>query len=423
MHIHEYQAKSLLAAYGVPTPQGGVAVTPAEAVAVAKGLPGPVMVVKAQIHAGGRGKGGGVAICRSLEEVEAAAKVILGMQLVTHQTGPEGKRVSKVWVEQGTDIARELYLAVVLDRGAECLGLIASPDGGMDIEEVAASTPERILHTRLDGRHHLWPFQARELLFGCGLTPAQVTEGLRCLEGLVRLCVEKDATLAEINPLAVDASGKLLALDAKMDFDESALKRHPDIAALDDPEESDPLERKAAQLGVNYVRLNGYVGTMVNGAGLAMATMDAIKQAGAEPANFLDAGGGASVEMVRKGFEVMLSDPHVRGILINIFGGILRCDIVAEGVVQAVRALDLRLPVVVRMEGTNVDAGRVILRESGLNLISAASMAEAARRIAELTRPDLGPDAGPDMRPNAGPDVRLEADPEAGHAKIKEVRP
>lgn len=386
MNIHEYQSKELLRAYGVPVPQGAVADTAEAALAAAKSLPGPVRVVKAQIHAGGRGKGGGVKVCKTLDEVAAAAKAILGMQLITHQTGPEGKKVKKVWVEQGTDIAKELYLAVVLDRGAERLTVMASPDGGMDIEEVAEKHPERIFATRLDGAHHIWPFQARKLLFGCGLTAGQVGEGVTLLANLVRLCVEKDATQVEINPLALSREGKLLALDAKMNFDESALKRHPDIQALEDPDEADPLERKAALLGVNYVRLNGYVGTMVNGAGLAMATMDAIKQAGAEPANFLDAGGGANVEMVKKGFEVMLSDPNVRGILINVFGGILRCDIVAEGVAQAARDMDLRIPLVVRMEGTNVTEGRKILTESGLNITTAASMTEAAKRIAEMTK-------------------------------------
>lgn len=386
MNIHEYQAKELLTAYGVPVPKGGVADTVDEAVAVAGNLPGPVRVVKAQIHAGGRGKGGGVKVCKTMDEVRAAAKAILGMRLVTPQTGPEGKKVKKVWVEQGTDIERELYLAIVLDRGAERLTVMASPDGGMDIEEVAEKHPERIFTTRLDGGHHIWPFQARRLLFGCGLTPKQVGAGVAFITDLVRLCVDKDATQVEINPLAVSREGELLALDAKMNFDESALPRHPDIRAMEDPDEADPLERKAAQLGVNYVRLNGYVGTMVNGAGLAMATMDAIKQAGAEPANFLDAGGGASVETVKKGFEVMLSDPNVRGILINVFGGILRCDIVAEGVVQAARETGLKLPLVVRMEGTNVEAGRKILADSGLNIINAASMTEAAGKIAELTK-------------------------------------
>jgi succinyl-CoA synthetase beta subunit len=386
MNIHEYQAKRLLASYGIPVPKGGAADTPAEARNVTEGLSGTVWVVKAQIHAGGRGKGGGVKVCKSLDEVEKAAQAILGMQLVTHQTGPEGKKVHKVWVEDGTRIARELYLAIVLDRGYECLTVMASPDGGMDIEEVAEKHPERIFTTRLDETHQVWPFQARKLFFGCGLTPQQIGQGVAFVSNLVRLCVEKDATQVEINPLAVTEEGNIIALDAKLNFDESALKRHPDIAALEDPEEGDPLERKAAALGVNYVRLNGYVGTMVNGAGLAMATMDAIKQAGAEPANFLDAGGGASVEMVSRGFEVMLSDPRVRGVLINIFGGILRCDTVANGVVQAAKNLNITLPLVIRMEGTNVEEARRILNECGLNFTTATSMTEAARLITEKTK-------------------------------------
>lgn len=386
MNIHEYQAKGLLKEFGVPVPQGGLAVTPQEARAVAESLPGPVWVVKAQIHAGGRGKGGGVKVCKSPDAVEEAARAILGMQLVTHQTGPEGKKVHKVWVEQGTDIARELYLSVVLDRAAACLTVMASPDGGMDIEAVAEKTPERIFTTRLDGCLRVWPYQAQSLFFGCGLTQAQVGEGVKLLQGLVELAAAKDATLVEINPLAVTGDGHLVALDAKMNFDESGLKRNPDIAALEDPEEGDPLERKGQEMGVNYVRLDGYVGTMVNGAGLAMATMDAIKQAGALPANFLDAGGGASEETVAAGFSIMLSDPRVRGILINIFGGILRCDIVAQGVVNAARKVNLQLPLVVRLEGTNVEEGRRILQESGLKFETAASMAEAAQRIAGLTK-------------------------------------
>lgn len=386
MNIHEYQAKGLLKEFGVPVPQGGLAVTPQEARAVAESLPGPVWVVKAQIHAGGRGKGGGVKVCKSPDAVEEAARAILGMQLVTHQTGPEGKKVHKVWVEQGTDIARELYLSVVLDRAAACLTVMASPDGGMDIEAVAEKTPERIFTTRLDGCLRVWPYQAQSLFFGCGLTQAQVGEGVKLLQGLVELAAAKDATLVEINPLAVTGDGHLVALDAKMNFDESGLKRNPDIAALEDPEEGDPLERKGQEMGVNYVRLDGYVGTMVNGAGLAMATMDAIKQAGALPANFLDAGGGASEETVAAGFSIMLSAPRVRGILINIFGGILRCDIVAQGVVNAARKVNLQLPLVVRLEGTNVEEGRRILRESGLKFETAASMAEAAQRIAGLTK-------------------------------------
>lgn len=385
MNIHEYQAKELLRAYGVPVPQGGTAETPEQARAIAATLSGPVWVVKAQIHAGGRGKGGGVQVCKSLDEVTQAAGAIIGMQLITHQTGPEGKKVHKVLVEQGTDIARELYLAVVLDRTSQRLTVMASPDGGMDIEAVAAKTPERIFTTRLDGNHHIWPFQGRSLFFGCDLTPKQVNEGARLVQNLVRLAAEKDATLVEINPLAVTGEGRLVALDAKMNFDESGLSRHPDIAALEDPGEGDPLELKARRLGVNYVRLNGYVGTMVNGAGLAMATMDAIKQAGAAPANFLDAGGGADEQTVAAGFEVMLSDPNVRGILINIFGGILRCDIVAQGVVNAARKVNLQLPLVVRLEGTNVEEGRRILKESGLKFETATSMTEAAKKIAAVT--------------------------------------
>ncbi|MDR0339071.1 MAG: ADP-forming succinate--CoA ligase subunit beta [Desulfovibrio sp.] len=390
MNIHEYQAKELLAAYGVPVPEGGMAESVDAALTVAGGLPGPVWVVKAQIHAGGRGKGGGVAVCRSLDEVAAGAERILGMRLVTPQTGPEGKIVKKLWIEQGTAIAGELYLAVVLDRGAERLTVVASPDGGMDIEEVAERHPERVFATRLDGAHHIWPFQSRKLMFGCGLNARQTEQGVALVDNLARLCVDNDAVQAEINPLAVDGDGNLIALDAKMNFDESALKRNKKIAAMEDPDEADPLERRAAQLGVHYVRLNGYVGTMVNGAGLAMATMDAVKQAGAEPANFLDAGGGANADMVSKGFEIMLTDPKVRGILVNIFGGILRCDIVAEGVARAARRLCLNLPLVVRMEGTNVEAGRKILAESGLNITPAASMLEAARLIAEKTRPEAG---------------------------------
>lgn len=386
MNIHEYQAKELLAAFGIPVPAGGLALTPDEALAVAQKLDGPVRVVKAQIHAGGRGKGGGVAVCMSLDEVPVAAQRILGMQLVTHQTGPAGKRVHKVWVEQGTAIARELYLAVVLDRAAQCLTVVASPDGGMDIEAVAAQNPERIFTTRLDGSHHIWSFQARQLLFACGLPPALVNKGALIIQNLVRLAVERDAVLVEINPLAVTEAGDFVALDAKMNFDESALKRHPDIAALEDPEEEDPLEAKARLLGLNYVRLSGYVGTMVNGAGLAMATMDAIKQAGAEPANFLDAGGGASEETVAAGFEILLADPNLRGILVNIFGGILRCDLVAQGLVNAVRKVQLSVPLVVRLEGTNVEEGRRILRESGLRFETASSMSEAAQKIAAVTR-------------------------------------
>ena len=385
MNIHEYQAKGLLSAYGISVPDGALAMSPEQAGEAALGLSGPVIVVKAQVHAGGRGKAGGVRVCRSVNEVEDAAKAILGMKLVTPQTGAAGKVVHKVWVEQGTSIARELYLAVTLDRSAGRLAVMMSPDGGMNIEEVAASTPERIFTERLDGDHCLWPFQARRLLKGCGLESGQMYEGMQLISNIIRLAVEKDATQVEINPLVVTSEGHLTALDAKMNFDESALKRHPEIAALDDPEEADPLEQKARQLGLNYVRLDGSIGTMVNGAGLAMATMDAIKQAGAAPANFLDAGGGANEEIVAAGFDLMLSDERVRGILLNIFGGILRCDIVAKGVVAAAKKFDLQLPMVVRMEGTNVDEARRILHESGLPFVTADDMESAARTIVELT--------------------------------------
>ena len=386
MNIHEYQAKELFQAFGIPVPKGGLAQTQAQAVEVARSLDGPVWVVKAQVHAGGRGKAGGVRVCKSIEEVEEAAGAIIGMTLVTKQTGAQGKKVHKVWVEQGTNFTAELYLAVVLDRGQGLLTIMASPSGGMDIEAVAEATPEKFFTTRLDGNHHLWAFQARQLFFGCGLNPKQVGQGVKIVQALVRLAVEKDATQVEVNPLAITADGDLIALDAKVNFDESGLARHPDVAALDDPEECDPFELKARQAGVNYVHLDGYVGTMVNGAGLAMATMDAIKQAGAEPANFLDAGGSANEDMVAQGFEIMLSDPKVRGILINIFGGILRCDIVAQGIVNAAKKVNLTLPLVVRMEGTNVEEGRRILASSGLAITKATSMLEAAEKIAELTR-------------------------------------
>ncbi len=384
MNVHEYQAKELLAQYGISVPRGGLATTPEEARAVAESLPGPVWVVKAQIHAGGRGKGGGVKVVKSAAEAVEAAKRILGMTLVTHQTGPAGKLVRRVWIEQGTEIARELYMAVVLDRGAERLAVMASPAGGMDIEEVAAKTPDKIFTTHVEQGRFLWPFQARKLLFGCGLNPKQVGAGVALVQKLVLMAHEKDATLVEINPLALTAEGNLVALDGKINFDDSALKRHPEIAALDDPEETDALERQAVDMGLNYIRLSGNVGTMVNGAGLAMATMDVIKQAGAEPANFLDVGGGASEEMVTKGFEVILSDPNVKAILINIFGGILRCDTLAAGVVAAARKVNLAVPLVVRLEGTNVEEGRRILGESKLAFEVAGSMGEAAAKIAQV---------------------------------------
>lgn len=384
MNVHEYQAKALLKEYGVPVPNGALATTPEEARQAAQDLGGGLVVIKAQVHAGGRGKAGGVKLAGSPEEALQAARQILGMTLVTHQTGPEGKLVRKVWVEEATRIDRELYLAVVLDRTHECHTVMASPAGGMDIEEVAAQHPEKIFTTQVAPGQPLWDFQARKLLFGCGITGKALRQGTALIKGLVRLAWEKEATLAEINPLVLTQDGDLLALDAKLNFDDSALRRHPEIAELADPEETDPLERKAQEIGLNYIRLGGNVGTMVNGAGLAMATMDVIKMAGAEPANFLDVGGGASEEMVAKGFEIILADPKVKAILINIFGGILRCDVLASGVVGAARKVDLKVPLVVRLEGTNVEEGRRILNQSGLSFEVAASMSEAAAKIAQV---------------------------------------
>ncbi len=384
MNVHEYQAKELMASFGVPVPKGGLAETPEQAVDIAKQLGSGVCVVKAQIHAGGRGKGGGVKVCQSIDEVKAAAEAILGMHLVTHQTGPEGKLVHKVWVEEGTDIARELYAAVVLDRGAERLAVMASPSGGMDIEQVAEQTPELIFSTRLEPGQPIWDFQCRQLLFGCGLDAAQVRQGTAMIQALVKMAMAKDATLVEINPLAVTGEGKLIALDGKINFDDSALRRNPDIAALKDPTETDELELNATSLGLNYIRLDGNVGTMVNGAGLAMATMDVVNQAGAKPANFLDVGGGANEEMITKGFEIILDDPNVEAILINIFGGILRCDVLAAGVVGAAQKIDLKVPLVVRLEGTNVAEGKRILGESSINFEVAGSMSEAAAKVAAV---------------------------------------
>jgi len=384
MNVHEYQAKELMASFGVPVPQGGLADTPEQAVEIAKQLGSDVCVVKAQIHAGGRGKGGGVKVCQNIEEVKTAAEAILGMHLVTHQTGPEGKLVHKVWVEQGTDIASELYLAVVLDRGAERLAVMASPSGGMDIEQVAEDTPELIFSTRLEPGQSIWDFQCRQLLFGCGLDAGQVRQGTAMIQALVKMAMAKDATLVEINPLAITGEGKLIALDGKINFDDSALRRNPDIAALKDPTETDELELTATSLGLNYIRLDGNVGTMVNGAGLAMATMDVVTQAGARPANFLDVGGGANEEMITKGFEIILDDPNVEAILINIFGGILRCDVLAAGVVGAAQKIDLKVPLVVRLEGTNVEEGKRILGESSINFEVAGSMSEAAAKVAAV---------------------------------------
>ena len=384
MKIHEYQAKQILARYGVAVPRGEVITKPEDARPAATQLGGGVVVVKAQIHAGGRGKGGGVKLAHSPDEAEKLAAGMLGMTLVTHQTGPEGRVVRRVLIEEGLPIARELYLGMVIDRATGRPVLMASTEGGVEIEVVAAEHPEKILKEAVDPAVGFQAFQARKLAFGLGLQGGQVSEAVKFLGGLTRAFEATDASLAEINPLVVTKDGRVLALDAKMTFDDNALFRHPDIRELRDLNEEDPLEVKASQYSLNYIRLDGNVGCMVNGAGLAMSTMDIIQYAGGSPANFLDVGGGASEEQVRRGFEIILSDPHVRAVLINIFGGIMRCDIVASGVVAAVRALGIKVPVVVRLEGTNVELGQQILRESGLNFTVASGMKDAAEKVVAL---------------------------------------
>ena len=384
MKIHEYQAKQIAARYGVSVPRGEVASTAQEAVRVAERLGGGTVVVKAQIHAGGRGKAGGVKLARSPHEAQAVAGEILGKTLVTHQTGSAGRVVRRVLVEEGLEVARELYLGLVIDRSSGCPVFMASTEGGVEIEVVAAEHPEKILKEMVDPAVGFQPFQARKLAFGLGLDGALVQEATRFFLSLYRAFEATDASLAEINPLVVTKDGRLLALDAKMTFDDNALFRHPEIRELRDLDEEDPLEVKASDHGLNYIRLDGNVGCMVNGAGLAMATMDIIQYAGGRPANFLDVGGGANEQQVRQGFEIILSDSHVRAVLINIFGGIMRCDIVASGVVAAARSLGIKVPVVVRLEGTNVELGQKILRESGLNFTVAAGMKDAAEKVVAL---------------------------------------
>jgi succinyl-CoA synthetase beta subunit len=383
MKIHEYQAKQILARFGVAVPRGEVAYTPEEARGVAERLGGTV-VVKAQIHAGGRGKAGGVKVARNSKEAEALADAMLGKKLVTPQTGPEGRVVRRVLVEEGLEIARELYLGIVIDRSRERPVFMASSEGGVEIEVVAAEHPERILKEYVDPAVGFQPFQGRKLGFGLGLDAAQASEATRFFSSLYRAFEATDASLAEINPLVVTRDGRVLALDAKMNFDDNALFRHKDIREMRDLDEEEPLEVKASNYNLNYIRLDGNVGCMVNGAGLAMATMDLIQYAGGRPANFLDVGGGANEEQVRRGFEIILSDPNVRAVLINIFGGIMRCDIVASGVVAAARGLGVKVPIVVRLEGTNVDLGQKILRESGLNFTVAAGMKDAAEKVVAL---------------------------------------
>ncbi|HET9369457.1 MAG TPA: ADP-forming succinate--CoA ligase subunit beta [Vicinamibacterales bacterium] len=386
MKIHEYQAKAILAKHGVPVPRGIVAFTPEEARKAAETLGGGVVVVKAQIHAGGRGKGGGVKIAKSPAEAEALAKQILGMKLVTHQTGPEGKIVGRVLIEEGLQMTRELYFGLVLDRSSGQPVLMVSPEGGMDIEKVAAETPDRIFKAFIHPALGLQPYQARQLAFRLGFSKDLVGKAVTMMTALAQAFVATDASLLEINPLVVTAGGDLLALDAKMSFDDNALYRHPEFKELRDLSEEDPLEIEASKFSLNYIKLDGTVGCMVNGAGLAMATMDIIKLAGGEPANFLDVGGGANAEQIKNAFRILMSDKNVRAVLINIFGGILRCDILAEGLIAAVRDLDVRVPIVIRMEGTNVEKGKQMLKESGLNFTTADAMGDAAEKVVALGR-------------------------------------
>jgi succinyl-CoA synthetase beta subunit len=386
MKIHEYQGKSLLRKFNVPVPEGGPAFTPDEAVEVARRLGGNLWVVKAQIHAGGRGKGGGVKVAKSLDEVKTLAAKILGMRLVTHQTGPEGKIVRRLLVEQGVSIARELYLGVTLDRSRSQDVVMASSQGGVEIEQVAAEHPELILKEAIDPSIGFREYQARSLAFGLGLTGDAFKHGVRFLIALYNAYQSLDASLAEINPLVVTTEGAVLALDAKINFDDNALERHPELAELRDLDEEEPLEIEASKYNLNYIKLDGNVGCMVNGAGLAMATMDIIKLAGGEPANFLDVGGGANVKTVSNGFKIILSDKNVKAVLINIFGGIVRCDRVANGVIEAAKNVHVGVPVVVRLEGTNAKEARQTLANSGLNFAVASTLQDAADKVTKAIR-------------------------------------
>jgi succinyl-CoA synthetase beta subunit len=384
MKIHEYQAKAILARHGVPVPRGEVTFNAAEAPGIARRLGGQIVVVKAQIHAGGRGKGGGVKLAKSPEQAEALARDMIGMTLVTHQTGPEGRRVSRVLIEEGLQMTRELYLSLVLDRAAGKPVMMASAAGGMDIEEVAEKTPEKIVRVYIEPGVGIVPFEARQLGFAIGLDAPQVNKFVKLTAALYDAFVISDASMIEINPLVVTAAGDLLALDAKMNFDDNALYRHAELKDLRDLSEEDPLEIEASKFSLNYIHLDGNIGCMVNGAGLAMATMDIIKLAGGEPANFLDVGGGANAEQIRNAFKILMSDKNVKAVLINIFGGILRCDVLAEGVIAAVKELGVPVPIVIRMEGTNVEEGKRLLHESGMKLTTADSMDEAATKVVEL---------------------------------------
>ena len=386
MKIHEYQAKAILARYGVPVPRGEVAYTADETAEIARRLGGGAVVVKAQIHAGGRGKGGGVKLAKTPDEAARIARDMIGMTLVTHQTGPEGRVVSRVLIEEGLAISRELYLSILLDRGAARPIVMASAAGGMDIEEVAAKTPEQIVREHVHPGVGLAGFQGKKIAFALGLDGGQASKFGKLLGALYAAYLGTDASLLEINPLIVTASGDLLALDAKMNFDDNALYRHPDVRELRDLAEEDPLEIEASKFSLNYIRLDGSIGCMVNGAGLAMATMDIIKLAGGEPANFLDVGGGANAEQIRNAFKILMADKNVRAVLINIFGGILRCDVLAQGVIAAVQELHVAVPIVIRMEGTNVEEGKRMLAESGLNFTTADDMGDAANKVVALAR-------------------------------------
>ncbi len=386
MNIHEYQAKAVLAKYGVPVPRGHAAFTPEEAVAKAKDLGGPVWVVKAQIHAGGRGKAGGVKVVKSLDDVKKEAERLIGSTLVTHQTGPAGKEVNRLYIEDGSSISRELYLSIVVDRATSRVSFIVSTEGGMDIEEVAKKTPEKILSFSVDPASGISGFHGRKVAYALGLEGDQVKQGVALIEKLYKAFVSEDMSMLEINPLVVTGEGNLLCLDAKVNFDSNALYRHKDIVELRDLTEEDPAEVEASKYDLNYIKLDGQIGCMVNGAGLAMATMDIIKLYGSEPANFLDVGGGATKEKVTAAFKIILSDPNVEGILVNIFGGIMRCDIIAEGVVAAAKEVSLGVPLVVRLEGTNVDLGKKIMAESGLPIISADNLADAAEKIVKAVK-------------------------------------
>ncbi|MBA3231995.1 MAG: ADP-forming succinate--CoA ligase subunit beta [Acidobacteria bacterium] len=386
MKIHEYQAKAILARHGVPVPHGEVVFNATDARAVAERLGGGTVVVKAQIHAGGRGKGGGVKVVKNPAEAESAAAAMLGMRLVTYQTGPAGQIVQRVLVEQGLRIARELYLGLVIDRASERPVIMASREGGVEIETVAEETPDRIFKEAVHPATGLNAFQTRKLAFALGLEGPQVGQAGKLMAAVYQAFMDSDASLLEINPLIVTEDGQLLALDAKMNFDDNALFRHPDIKELRDAAEEEPLEVEASTHSLNYIKLDGTIGCMVNGAGLAMATMDIIKLAGGEPANFLDVGGGANAEQIKNAFRILMSDESVKAVLINIFGGILRCDILAEGVIAAVTDLGVRVPVVIRMEGTNVEKGKQMLLDSGLNFTTADTMSEAAEKVVALGR-------------------------------------